>query len=285
MIIRGHVIDSENFAIKHFGEYNRYKRWVELSDLNYNFELRSRKTDKDIISNKSTMKKYSSKIKLETDLIFDFYLFDIEIKTPKKEHGFGYELLSRFKPKDDKTVSIVFNGNWGANYYPFTPWILMHRSFHTISQFNIRKTKSYNLIQNLVKRIVAELVVLEENFLSAKNYVYIKKNYDNIFGSADIFNDLKYYGNPDNHSNYLFPFRSARMNMRLMTIDLVCELFAQKFLQGEISFFDVMKIPDLVVPNHNKSELREVYMEQEDKVNKLYDDIISLLPGNIFTMV
>ena len=161
MIIRGHVIDSENFAIKHLGEYNRYKRWGELSDLNYNFELRSRKTDKDIISSKSTMKKYSSKIKLKTDLIFDFYLFDIEISTYKSECILEENVLSRFKPKDDKTVSIIFNGNWGVNYYPFTPWILMHRSFHEISQFNIRKTKSHNLIQNLVKRIVAELVVLE----------------------------------------------------------------------------------------------------------------------------
>ena len=283
MIIRGHVIDSENFAIKHFGEYNHYERWGELSSPD-DSKSKSRKTDKDIISSKSTMKKYSSKMNLDSDLIFDFYLFDIETSY-KRECILEENVLSRFKPKDDKSLSIVFNGNWGVNYYPFTPWILMHRSFHAISQFNSIRTKNHVLIQNLVKRIVTELVVLEENFLSAKNYVYIKKNYDNIHGSADVLNDLKYYGNPDNHSNYLFPFRSARMNMRLMTIDLVCELFAQKFIQGRISFFDVMKIPDLVVPNRNKAELREVYMEQEDKVNKLYDAIIDLLPGNIYTMV
>lgn len=276
MILKGHSIDIDKFLKKYNLPYTGDKEDTWGSKQNYTKEV-----DFGILTNNKTMEQYSSKMKFNRDITFNFYLLD------KSFGDRNIVYIPDFKPENNNEVSIVFHGNFAyKDFLPFTPWILMHRSFHAISQFSKDNGENnFNKIMSIGDRIIFELAIQELNFLAAQKDNYHDWNYlDAPACSSSMTDELKYRinGKQEDYIKYMFPFRSARNNLRLISLDLVCEFFAQKCMLGKIKFFDVNKIPNEIIPQKNKSLLNERYNEQANKIDRLYEDIFNLIGGNVY---
>lgn len=238
-----------------------------------------------ILESRDILDLYETKIKLDTKLNVNFILAGKESHDILKK----YRKLQKSGKMDKNLCVIIFSGNISADPMPFTPWILIHRAFHPITLSNISKSKDLNIYYQ-IKRIFSILVYLAKLFKASQQleiktinnikykYVDYVVNESSLIGLEWIPKESK--GTKINQ--YIFTFRSARTETRLIDLDIIAELFAQMFICGKIKLFDVVKIPDEIVPKENKHFLKEKYKEVEEMLNDSYTKIIQDLGGKIY---
>ena len=239
--------------------------------------------DKDIriLIDQNLLDRYASKIRLDTSLNFKFIL------SGDNTHDlYSHYRKEKKKGKIEKNlVVILFSSNEGSNSYPFTPWILFHRSFHAI--FRLVFSNKHREIKYQINRIHSNLSYLDKIIsefrignTNIQNILYDFKEWDNeiVYQNLEWGKDFKI----PKFNHYVFNFRSARLTSRLINLDIFSELFAQMFVCGKIKLADVNIIPDELISKENKILLKEKYLEVEEELNKSYTRIIQNLGGNVY---
>lgn len=237
-----------------------------------------------ILESRDILDLYETKIKLGTKLKVKFILAGNESQDILK----NYRKLQKSGKMDKNLCVIIFSGNESADPMPFTPWILIHRAFHPITIYE-PIGKDLN-IKHQINRICSILIYLTKLFkesrqLEIKTINNLKYEYYENVSIVGSLKDLEWIPKRSKGTKinqYVFTFRSARTETRLIDIDIIAELFAQMFICGKIKLFDVDKIPDEIIPKENKLFLKEKYKEVEEMLNDSYSKIIQDLGGKIY---
>lgn len=208
-------------------------------------EQSQRENDIKIFTDPKIIEKYKSKNKPSINK-FEFILTEFDRNSDSVDLSFEED----FGEKKPDVTRIVFNKNWALDFYPFTRWILAHRTFHAIQLSGVINPFSFPLFDDFVKKIELE-------------------KFDNNISIFDKETDLSI--RPDyteeenikiNFIRSLFKFRSARQAKRLISIDLYAELFAQYQIMGEITF-----------NRTDNNEVNSLLDDYEPVINSEFDDI------------
>ena len=238
-----------------------------------------------ILESREILNLYETKVKLDTKIKVKFILAG-ENTTDTLN---SYRRLKKAGKLDKNLLVIIFSANSSSNLMPFTPWILFHRAFHPITFTNISKSKDL-ITEYQIKRIFSILIYLTKLF-KASQQIEIKSinniKYKDIDYDVNESSEIGLEWNPSETkgtkiNQYVFTFRSARTETRLIDLDIIAELFAQMFICGKIKLFDVDKISDEIIPKENKNFLKEKYKEVEEMLNDSYTKIIQNLGGKVY---
>jgi hypothetical protein len=185
--------------------------------------------DRKLLSNPKAIEKIKSKWE-KTPYVFDIYLLKVpELNKPEfREVG---EVRDNFRsefekitgeslPNNSSSITILFNGNFGAEKMPMTAWIMAHRFGHAV-----QRTENW-------KYYIEEVADLTNNIFENVYNKTLKIKKDAILFGGDRGKEKMVAL----FFNQIGDFKSARENKINRYYEFFYEVFAQYLLTGKVSF-------------------------------------------------
>lgn len=231
------------------------------------------KQDRKLLSNPKAIEKIKRKWE-KTPYNFNMYLLNVPQlnKSNFRERGViernseFSQLFEKFAgmklPEDPGSITILFNGNSGADKVPLTAWTMAHRFGHAIQSSNMITSWNEYIMEavELTKRILDEVYDKTINFLTKRGLI------DSGFGTLTREKRRTYTRMLSLIFGQLGSFKSAREGKITRYYEFFYELFAQYLMTGKITFQPLNK--QMIIGN--------LPFGRKEMVNAVDDDIVDM---------
>lgn len=222
-------------------------------------------TDKNILE---TYKNYGKNVGPKVNFILRSYHYRGDSSSKNMN-----SILESYQ-RDKNSITVIFLGNEGFDYMPFTPWILFHRFFHAI---HIGNTTSDFVGGFFINSYIPEIINFGKELLEIYGK-YIDISYHKKFKLFEFeFFEIKNTGLVPAPA-WIFKFKSAK-NTRLLTLDVYAELFAQFCTNRKITF--TRELPNFLT-EHEKSTIIQIHEKYEKEITNFFIKLEQKLIGNAF---
>lgn len=170
---------------------------------------------------------------------------------------------------NNKSITVVFANNRGANRMPMRAWIMVHRISHAIEgKMNPMWDKTYKGIAKELNDIIVDYYNPERMYRSSLLSDYFKRFYREFFQSIGTM-------------------QSARLNLLENPEEFINELFTQYVALGTVEFNpapkeiyadgEIIKLDDMT-----QYKATQKLLELASKCNTYFNDLLNDCQGKIF---
>lgn len=262
MRINNLILDETRYSDK----LNEFGKSFDMTDSIADYEK-----DKKIFTDANILKKYKQYGKgVGAKINFVLVAYAIGYEN-RKDLSPIIDKIKNEIANDDNSFTVIFMGNYSANYIPFTPWILFHRAFHAIECYSL--TYEYTEVTEYMEIFSTIKENLGKDLLHIyKDYVDKRFHYD--FAQLSF---SKYYHVTGHMVEWFFKFKSVKTKMH--STDIMAELFAQFCTNRRVLF--TRNLPNFL-SNKEKINAIIVYEKYEKELTDFFLKLEKLLVGKIF---
>lgn len=251
-----------------------HQQYSEFDDIP--FKTLSESLDLKIFTDPEILKKYK-KYGNQKGLKINFVLCEYTSFPIDKDHEKNTKsVINKYsKLNSPESATVIFFGNFGSNYLPFTPWILFHRSWHAIVMSKLRLGLLFtswdgaNDPSGHLKLLMKELYPFYKKELGRSSSEFLNCDYE-----VGICKECPPF------FSWIFKFKSARSGAYLKDIDVMAELFAQYATTGKITL--TRNLPDFL-SDPEKTEVIKIHKKYESLLTNYFVDIEKKLIGKTFS--
>lgn len=222
------------------------------------------KKDKKLLSNERAIEKIKRKWE-KTEYTFDMYLLNVAEfnKVDFREQGIvNSQFANQFKeitgkdiPNSSDSITILFNGNTGAEKVPLTAWMMAHRFGHAVQRLPAW-SEYIDSVVTLTKDILEQVY--------GKTTLYFQKNGMINRNGWELGDQREAQEKMIRlFFNQLGSFKSARDGKIARYYEFFYELFAQYLMTGSVSFRPLEKEIVIATLPYGKKATARAFNDEE----------------------